>query len=57
LTAWAGDGKYLGRQSMTLKIRLKSVTDAQQRAASAAIWRLLSGLIMGWNSGWASGTA
>src|SRR6185503_9569226 len=51
LTARAGDGKYLGRQSMTLKIQPKSLTDAQQRGASAAIWRLVSGLIMGWNSG------
>jgi len=42
---------------MTLKIRPKNMTNAQQRAASAAIWRLLSGLVMGWNSGWASGTA
>jgi hypothetical protein len=42
---------------MTLKIRMKSVTEAQPGVASAAIWRVLSRLIMGWNGGRASGTA
>jgi len=41
---------------MTPKIRMMSVTDAQKRVLSAAVWRLLSGLINGCNGGWASGT-
>ena len=56
LTVSPEDGKYPGRQSMTPKIRMKSVTDARQRAPSVAIWRGLCSQIKGCNSGWASGT-
>jgi|SRR6266571_7111173 len=56
LTVSPGDGKYPGCQSMTPKIRMKSVTDARHRASSVAIWRGLRSLIKGCNGGWASGT-
>jgi len=42
---------------MMLKIRIKSMTEAQQRILPAAIWRSISRLIKGWNGGWVSGTA